>query len=255
MPTFGIAPLVLHVPLLKHSVEESLHSICHGCQVKILPGSACQGLCNHDFPVHCVATRHTNDNDDDDDDDLRQWGISFEEALFARSPINPKSSSKLLSNSVFGNQKGQFLVFRGAVEVLSLQMSVSLWALMTCETSIFFVSFPQPIMPKFFASGRIPSLAFSSAQGLSNVPKLKSALEQSRAGAGGEETSLSEQVSRSGGFAVVAVDVVVVVGGRKVAVDAGGKVAVDAGGGRKVAVAVAVAVEFVATALMTSSVG
>ena len=59
MPTFGIAPLVLHVPLLKQSVKESLRSIGHGCQVEILLGSAHQGLCNHDFPVHRVMPRRT----------------------------------------------------------------------------------------------------------------------------------------------------------------------------------------------------
>ena len=35
-----------------------------------------RGLCNHDFPVHCIVSRHTNDNVVDDDD-LKQWGILF----------------------------------------------------------------------------------------------------------------------------------------------------------------------------------
>ena len=61
MPTFEIAPPVLHVPLLKHGVEESLHSICHGCWVEILLGSAHQGLCNHDFPVHRIVPRLVNE--------------------------------------------------------------------------------------------------------------------------------------------------------------------------------------------------
>ena len=73
---------------------------------------------------------------------------------------------------------------------------------------------------------------------------------------GGEELLLTEEVPRSGRFALVAVVVAVVaavvVRGGKVAANAGGgrKVLVDAGGGTKVAV-----VEFVATALMMSSVG
>ena len=131
---------------------------------------------------------------------------SPKEALFARFPVNPKSTLKSLSNGTFGNQKGQSLVFQGAVVEAALsQMSFSLWALMMWETSIFFVGFPQPIVPKFFASGWISSLAFNSAQGLPNVPvglpsssiatKLKSALEQSGAGAtGGEEKLLSEKI-------------------------------------------------------------
>ena len=63
------------------------------------------------------------------------------EAPFARFPINPESSLKSLPNSMFGNQKGQSLVFQGAVEVL-LWMSFSLQALMMCEMSMFFVGFP-----------------------------------------------------------------------------------------------------------------
>ena len=122
-------------------------------------------------------------------------------------------------------------------------------------------------MPKSFASGQILSLAFDSAQGLPNVPvglppssivtELKLAFEQSGARAtGGEERLLSEEEHpRSRRVLVVAV--AVVVGGRKVPVGAGGrKVAVNAGGTKvAVAVAVAVAVEFVATALMMLSVG
>ena len=67
---------------------------------------------------------------------------------------------------------------------------------------------------------------------------------------------LSEEVPRSRTFALFAVVVAggrkvpVDAGGRKVPVDAGGRVAVIAGGGTKVAI-----VEFVATALMMSSVG
>ena len=172
---------------------------------------------------------------------------------------------------MFSKRNGQSFVLRGTGEV-SPQMSFSLWALMTWDTSVFFVSFPWPIMPKFFASGQISSLAFNSAQGLPNMPvglpslsiatESKSALEQSGAGAGGEERSLSEEeISRSGVFGVL-VSVPVVVGGRKVPADAGGRVAtggtkvavdarvaVDAGGGGRVAV------EFVVTALMMSSVG
>ena len=93
---------------------------------------------------------------------------------------------------------------------------------MTCETSAFFVSFPQPIVPKFFASGRISSLAFNSAQGLLNVPvglpsssivtELKLAFEWSGAGAGASLLSEEEEISRSSRFLVVAV----VAGGRKV---------------------------------------
>ena len=134
-----------------------------------------------------------------------------------------------------------------------------------CKTSVFFVSFPQPIMPRFFASGQISSLASSSAQGPPNVPvglpclsiatKLKSALEQSRAG--GEEGLSSEEEESSRRSKEVFV----------VAAGAGGRVvAVNAGGGRKVAAMVAagaVAVEFVdhgfeefaTTALTTSSTG
>ena len=87
---------------------------------------------------------------------------------------------------------------------------------------------------------------------LSIETKLKSALEQSGAMGGEERSLLEEELSRLSRFAVAlavvaAAAVVVVAGGRKFPVDAGGtKVAVDTGG--KVLV-----VEFVATALMTSS--
>ena len=128
-------------------------------------------------------------------------------------------------------------------------------------------------MPKFFASGRISSLALSSAQSLPNTPvglpsslivtELKLALEWSGAGAGASLLSEEEEISRLSEFSFA-----VAAGGRKAPVHAGGKVTFDAGG-RKVLVDAGgggrgggrgggggrVAVEFVATALTTLSVG
>ena len=174
------------------------------------------------------------------------------------------------------------MVFLGAVEGSS-QMSSSLRASMMRKMSVFFASFPQPIMPRFFASGQISSLAFSSAQGLPNnlvglpslliATELKLALEWSGAGDGALLLSEEEEVPRlSGFFLVAAVAVVVVVvaaggrkvpvdaGGTKVALDAGGEVTVDAGGGRREAPVDAgggrvAVIEFVATASMMLSVG
>ena len=75
---------------------------------------------------------------------------SSKEALFARLPVNPKSSLKSLLNSVSGNQKGQSFDLQG-VEVLPLPlMSFLLQALTMHLTSWFFVNFPQPIVTKFF---------------------------------------------------------------------------------------------------------
>ena len=63
--THEIAPPLLLFLSLGRDVKESFSAICHGQHVEILPDSAHQGLCNHDFPEFCTKL-HDDDNNNDD---------------------------------------------------------------------------------------------------------------------------------------------------------------------------------------------